>query len=144
MTIAMTIATTIRMPHSMKARFGLRFDRGAGASPAAAAAVAVARTGPVAAAEPLPGGRRRGAGWGADDGGGFDVVGHRGCSTTPILADPTCGIGRGARLAAHVVPYRAPEPGRRRRAELGELGRRHHRGVGTEGRRAAVRATPAR
>ena len=84
MTIAMTIATTIRMPHSMTARFGLRFDRGAAASSAAAAARSPPPgPGPSLAPDPFPDGGGAVPAGGADDGGGFDVVGHRGCSTTP-------------------------------------------------------------
>ena len=71
--------------------------------------IAAPRTGPVAPPVPVPGRWRRGARWGADDGGGFDVVGHRGCSTTPSsqirraesdagdgLALTSCRTGAGA------------------------------------------------
>ena len=92
MTIAMTIATTMRIPHSsdgaLRAALGVASWRWLGLARRSVAAGAVAR------GRRVPRACRR-----IDDGGGFDVVGHRGCSTAPILADPTRRTARGAHRA---------------------------------------------
>ena len=116
MTIAMTIATTIRTPHSTKARFELRFGSRRCAAGRGSLARRPART---RRARPIRC-RTVAAAWpcrGVDDGGGVDVVGHRGCSTAPssqinVRADPDSG---GHRTRSGIAGTGAGAGRRRRR-----------------------------